>query len=163
MPGICRITLNRRYLPEEDADAVRAEIEAAVAPLLDASPLVGWSIEETGHLPPVTDPDGPDTFRWTAARALATGLPIAAFQRYGSGTSSDFGWVQKAGLKQMLLGGLSRPDRNVHGPDEFTTTEDLAALSRAVEAFLSADFDPEAQFPNAPQEGAHPPTEEITR
>lgn len=163
LPGLCRITLNRRYLPEEDAARVRAEIEETVAAALAGGPLRDWRIEEVGHLPPVTDPDGPETFRWTAARAQAMGLPLSAFRRYGSGTSSDFGWVQKAGQRRMQLGGLSRPDRNVHGPDEFTTTTDLVALSRAIETFLAADFDPETLHDNAPEAGAHIPTEEHPR
>lgn len=137
IPSTCQITLNRRYIAEEDADAVIAEIRAALAEVLDDSPALGWDMQITGHLPPVSDPDGPATDRWTRARARAFGLPETAFTRYGSGTSSDFGWVQKAGIQHMLLGGLSRPDRNVHAADEFTTVEDLCALSDAIAYFLA--------------------------
>ncbi|RAI01970.1 acetylornithine deacetylase [Acuticoccus sediminis] len=159
IPGLCRITLNRRYLPEEREADVRAEIEATVAAALSHLAPEDWSLEETGHLPPVVDPDGPATRRWTLARAAAWGLPESAFRRYGSGTSSDFGWVQRAGQTHMLLGGLARPDRNVHAADEFTTTDDLADLSRAIENFLRADFDPEpgGDQPSAAQPGSAQP------
>ncbi|MCB1492831.1 MAG: M20 family metallopeptidase [Rhodobiaceae bacterium] len=142
VPGHCRITVNRRYLPEEEPGAVEAEIRAALDAALATTAALGWTLEQVGHLPPVVDPDGPATDRWTAARAAAFGLPLSAFTRYGSGTSSDFGWVQRAGQKHMLLGGLSRPGRNVHAADEHTTAGDLVDLSRAVELFLSAEFDP---------------------
>lgn len=143
LPGSCRLVVNRRYMPEENDAEVRAEIESTVGIALHDTQLTNWRIDEVGHLPPVVDPDGPDTDRWTVARAKAFDLPRSEFTRYGSGTSSDFGWVQRAGIRHMLLGGLSRPDRNVHGPDEFTTTDDLTALAKAVALFLANDFDPD--------------------
>jgi succinyl-diaminopimelate desuccinylase len=50
------------------------------------------------------------------------------------------GWVQQAGIQEILLGGLGRPDNNVHGADEFTTLDDIRALARAILAYLAADF-----------------------
>lgn len=140
LPGRCRIVLNRRYMPEEDVSEVRAELEKTIAAALTGTALVDWNIAEIGHLPPVSDPSGPWTDRWTQARAEATDTPVTAFTTYGSGTSSDFGWVQKAGIRHMLLGGLMRPEANVHGPDEFTTVQDIEALARSVALFLRADF-----------------------
>lgn len=137
IPGSCSMTINRRYIAEENEAEVIAEIRNALANALDSSAALDWDMQITGHLPPVADPDGPATDRWTHARARAFNLPVSAFTRYGSGTSSDFGWVQRAGLRHMLLGGLMRPDRNVHGPDEFTTIQDLCELSDAVAHFLA--------------------------
>ncbi|MXN16510.1 M20/M25/M40 family metallo-hydrolase [Pseudooceanicola sp. GBMRC 2024] len=139
IPGAAVATVNRRYLAEEDAEAVEREIRETIAEALRDTPALGWELIQTGHLPPVSDPDGPATERWTRARAQAFGLPESAFARYGSGTSSDFGWVQKAGLRHMLLGGLARPDRNIHAADEFTTRADLCALSQAIALFLAED------------------------
>lgn len=141
VPGECRIIINRRYLPEEHEDQVLGEINSTLSAALASSELLDWSLNEIGHLPPVRDPSGPGTQRWVAARAEAAGVEMSAFSRYGSSTSSDFGWVQRAGVQHMLLGGLSRPERNVHGPDEHTSTDDLILLSRSIENFLSASFD----------------------
>lgn len=140
LPGKCRIVINRRYLPEEDAAEVRAEIRQTVETAVATTRLRSWHVEEVGHLPPVTDPSGPWTERWTEARARSSDLAIEDFTLYGSGTSSDFGWVQKAGIRHMLLGGLMRPEAGVHGPDEHTTTHDLEALARSIALFLNADF-----------------------
>lgn len=137
IPGVCTFTVNRRYLAEEDESAVLDEIRTTLASALDDGAALSWQMQVTGHLPPVSDPDGPATNRWTDARARAFGLPTTAFTRYGSGTSSDFGWVQRAGLRHMLLGGLMRPDRNVHAADEFTTVQDLCELSDAIVFFLA--------------------------
>lgn len=157
IPGLCKITINRRYGPEENEETVRGDIARIVKGALDGIADEAWKLEEIGHLPPVVDPDGAFTHRWTMARAAAFDVPPGDFRRYGSGTSSDFGWVQRAGVKHILLGGLSRPGRNVHGPDEHTTTGDLNALSKAVELFLSAGFS-EADAPagkNAPIHGGN--------
>lgn len=140
LPALCRIVVNRRYMPEENLPAVSGEIEQAVSAALTDSPLLGWNIEEVGHLPPVTDPDGPLTSRWTDAMAAGFNVPRETYRRYGSTTSSDFGWVQKAGLREIMLGGLSRPGHNVHGPDEFTTEDDLVGLARSVALFFSDGF-----------------------
>ena len=43
-------------------------------------------------------------------------------------------------MREVLLGGLSRPERNGHGPDEHTTVGDIVALARSVLAYLAADF-----------------------
>lgn len=158
IPGRCRITLNRRYLPEETPEEIRAEIEARLVAALQGTKVLSWSVDEVGHLPPVADPDGPATRRWTLARADAFGLPETAFQKYGSGTSSDFGWVQRAGQQHMLLGGLSRPERNVHAADEHTTDSDLIALSRAVENFFDAEF-AQSERPPSPKAGTSPSRE----
>lgn len=140
LPGECRIVINRRYLPEETPEDVRAEIEHTVSAAMTRTRLRSKTIKEVGHLPPVTDPSGPWTDRWTQARAKASGRAVTDFTCYGSGTSSDFGWVQKAGLRHMLLGGLMRPDAGVHGPDEHTTVQDMETLARSVALFLDADF-----------------------
>lgn len=155
LPGQARTTVNRRYIAEEDAETVISEIRETVARAMDGTAALDWDLRVTGHLPPVSDPDGPATRRWTLARARAFGLPESDFLRYGSGTSSDFGWVQKAGLKHMLLGGLARPDRNVHAADEFTTVEDLRGLSDAIAYFLAADSAPDGadQTDSFPTEG----------
>lgn len=140
LPGQCRIVINRRYLPEENAQDVRAEIEQTIAAAMTTTRMRSWHAEQIGHLPPVTDPSGPWTDRWTQARAAAAALPISDFTLYGSGTSSDFGWVQKAGIRHMLLGGLMRPEASVHGPDEHTTVGDMETLAHSVALFLNANF-----------------------
>ena len=50
------------------------------------------------------------------------------------------GWVQQTGVKEILLGGLSRPDRNIHAANEHTTIEDLMGLARSILFYLAKDF-----------------------
>ena len=97
----------------------------------------------TGHLIPTGEPGGPHWPRWQQAVGHGFGYAPQDFQRWGAASCSDFGYVQRAGMQEVLLGGLGRPDRQIHSPGEFTTTADIVSLARAVLAYLSADFVPE--------------------
>ena len=150
LPGRFEVVLNRRYAPEEDAEAVLAELRATIEAAVRASGLIDHRLEVVGHLAPVSDPAGPHWPRWRRALAEGFGWSPDDFSAYGSSTSSDMGWVQHAGIQEILLGGLSRPERNVHGADEHTTDADLKGLARSVLCYLSRDFgtQPDLAAPN---------------
>jgi succinyl-diaminopimelate desuccinylase len=138
LPGLCTIIVNRRFPPEEQFDAVRAELEATVRDAAARTQALAVTTEIVGHLSPVSDPDsGPHWPRWQAALAAGFGYAPADFVRWGSGTSSDMGFVQQAGHREVLLGGLARPETRQHGPDEFTTISDLRALATALLVYLT--------------------------
>ena len=141
LPALFEILVNRRYTPEEDFVQVRAELEATVRDAMAASRALGHETHMVGHLAPVSDPTGPHWPRWQAALARGFGFRREEFRAWGSSTSSDMGFVQQAGIQEILLGGLTRPDNNTHAPDEFTTQEDLIALARSILLYLSRDFD----------------------
>ncbi|WP_282605082.1 M20 family metallopeptidase [Pelagibius sp. Alg239-R121] len=141
LPGQFHLIVNRRYTPEENAEKVEEEIRNTVAQAVAGTRLLGHDITLTGHLAPVSDPTGPHGLRWQQALSEGFGWAMTDFRTYGSSTSSDLGWVQKTGQKEILLGGLSRPDRNVHAADEHTTLSDLMGLARAILFYLSAGFE----------------------
>ncbi|WP_210725973.1 M20 family metallopeptidase [Modicisalibacter radicis] len=142
LPARFDLLVNRRYAPEERFDDVMAELESAIAVGQRRSNAVNVSHEIIGHLAPVSDPGGPHWPRWQAALAHGFGYAADDFRRWGASTSSDMGWVQQAGIQEILLGGLSRPDNATHAPDEFTTLDDLIALAQATLLYLADDFQP---------------------
>lgn len=137
LPAQFTILLNRRYAPEEDFDCVRKEIEETIHEAVKKTSLRHAEVEIIGHLSPVANPFGPHWPRWQAAVGAGFGFAMEEFSTWGSSTSSDMGFVQNAGIQEILLGGLSRPDNNVHAPDEFTTLEDLQSLARALLFYFS--------------------------
>ncbi len=141
LPERLEILVNRRYAPEEDFAAVMAELEATIRSAMAGSRALGVDIGMIGHLAPVSDPTGPHWPRWQAALGQAFGYAPGDFRAWGSSTSSDMGFVQQAGVREILLGGLTRPTNNTHAPDEFTTLPDLVALAQAVLLYLARDFD----------------------
>ncbi|MFV0474108.1 MAG: M20 family metallopeptidase [Pikeienuella sp.] len=141
IPARFDLVIARRYAPEEDFDAARAEIETAIR--ANTPEGVGVTIDLIGHLCPTADADGPHWPRWRAAMGRGFGYAEADFVRYGSASASDFGWVQRAtGRNEAILAGLSGAGRNGHAPEEHTTIADVAALARALLAYLARDFAP---------------------
>jgi succinyl-diaminopimelate desuccinylase len=141
LPAVFEILVNRRYAPEEDFAAVRDALETTIRDAMAPSRALGVETHMVGHLAPVSDPTGPHWPRWQAALARGFGFAPAEFRAWGSSTSSDMGFVQQAGIREILLGGLTRPDNNTHAPDEFTTMADLIALARSILLYLSRDFE----------------------
>lgn len=137
LPGACDILVNRRVMPEETMAAALAELEAAVAEGAAASRALSVTTSLAGRLDPVADPDGRHWPRWQAALGWGFGWQPGEFRRWGAASSSDMGFVQQAGMREVLLGGLVRRDSRGHGPDEFTTMPDIRALARALLAYLA--------------------------
>ena len=140
VPALCEILVSRRYAPEETFEEACAEMEAAIRKAVAGTPLA-VEFHLVGHLSPVDDPGGPHWPRWQKALCAGFGYAPADFRRWGATSSSDFGFVQNAGIREGLLGGLGRPECNIHGPDEHTTLEDIVALAKSVLAYLAADFE----------------------
>lgn len=151
VPALLELTLNRRYTPEEAFETALAEIEDTLRRSIASTP--GLTIETAlvGHLAPTDDPGGPHWPRWQAAVGEGFGYAPEDFRRWGAASCSDFGWVQRAtGRKEVLLGGLGRPSRNIHGPGEHTTLSDIVSLAQAVLKYLAADFRPDINPDLAP-------------
>lgn len=139
LPARCSILVNRRVMPEETMEAARAELEATVAEATRRSTARAVSTALAGWLEPVHAPDQGGAFwpRWQTALSWGFGWPAASFRRWGASSSSDMGFVQQAGINEILLGGLVTPENRAHGADEFTTVQDVSALARALLAFLA--------------------------
>jgi succinyl-diaminopimelate desuccinylase len=137
-PATCRLLLNRSYTAQEEFGAVLEELEAAVRDGCRQASHLNLHTTLSGHCAPVRDPDqGPNWARWTQALSWGFGYPVSKFRRLGSREGSPLGFVQQAGVQEVLLGGLRRPSSSPHGPDEFTTIEDVEALARSVLAYLA--------------------------
>jgi succinyl-diaminopimelate desuccinylase len=136
-PSLFEILVCRRYAPEEDFQAARAKIENAV---FAAAPGTDVDVVLTGHLMPTSDPTGPHWPRWQEALSAGFGYTPDDFAKWGATGSSDFGWVQRTGMQEILLTGLGRPESRIHAPGEFTTRADIVALAKSVLAYLSAEF-----------------------
>ncbi|WP_414643925.1 M20 family metallopeptidase [Bosea sp. (in: a-proteobacteria)] len=144
VPALLELTINRRYAPEERFEEALAEIEAVIRQSVAAVPGLTVETALVGHLMPTADPAGPHWPRWQAAMGQGFGYAPEDFRRWGAASCSDFGWVQRAtGQQEVLLGGLGRPDRNIHSPGEYTTVPDIVSLAQAVLSYLAADFRPD--------------------
>ncbi len=152
VPALLELTINRRYAPEERFEEALAEIEAVIRRSTAAVPGLTVETALVGHLMPTADPAGPHWPRWQAAMGQGFGYAPEDFRKWGAASCSDFGWVQRAtGRQEVLLGGLGRPDRNIHSPGEYTTVSDIVSLAQAVLSYLAADFRPDINPDRSPR------------
>lgn len=133
-----RIGLCRSYGPVQTMATVLAEIEQAVRESLQGIDGIEADIRLIGHAPPLEAADqGPNGARWQRALSWGFAFPLDSFQDWTGAEMSPMGFVQQAGLQEVLLAGLRRPGSHRGGADEFTTVEDVEALARTVLAYLS--------------------------
>ncbi|WEX09675.1 M20/M25/M40 family metallo-hydrolase [Chelativorans sp. AA-79] len=137
VPGHFKLVVNRRYAPEERYEDVRAELETTIARAMAGSRARGVTHRMVGHLSPVVDPTGPHWPAWIEALSHGFGWPVESFSKWGASSSSDMGWVQDAGIHEILLGGLIRPDSAAHAADEHATLGDVRSLARSILFYLA--------------------------
>jgi succinyl-diaminopimelate desuccinylase len=137
VPGRFTLLVNRRYAPEERSEDVLAELEATIRNAMAGSRALSVTQRIVGHLSPVGDPTGPHWPAWIEALSHGFGWSVESFGKWGASSSSDMGWVQNAGIKEILLGGLIRPDSAAHAADEHTTLSDVKALARSILFYLA--------------------------
>ena len=144
LPEKFELLINRRYSPDERFEDVWSELTTCIDDAMQNTVALGVVTQMIGHLAPVSDPTGPHWTRWQAALSQGFGFKESEFRAWGSSTSSDMGWVQQAGIQEILLGGLARPDNRIHAADEYTTMADVIALSQSILTYLADDFQPES-------------------
>ena len=140
VPAECRLTINRRYIDEEQFEDVVSEIRAAVergrarTKLLD----LGWSVRND-YGPVAFDPHTPALERWMRAIKAARGHEQLIFG--GIGGSTDLGFVLdalKPGKPSVLTAGVARvSDIRAHGADEFVYVEDLVSFTKQLVHYLA--------------------------
>jgi acetylornithine deacetylase len=126
------------YHPDEDADAVRAEIERHVAAaaslddwLSDHPPRVEWK----HHWPPsVVEPNHPIVAATSDAHALASGRPATVT---GFAAVDDATFLNQAGIPALSYGPGDL--RVAHAVDEFVEIEELLIATKTY-ALLAAQW-----------------------
>ncbi|MDJ0387134.1 M20/M25/M40 family metallo-hydrolase [Roseomonas sp. E05] len=133
------LVLKRRFTADEGFCAALDELKACVEQAIrEAGCRCTVECRVLRRLDPVADPDqGPNWPSWQRALSWGFGFSAGSFRRCGGPGGTALGFVQQAGIKEILLGGLLRPGQPPHAPDEYTTVEDVEALARSVLAYLA--------------------------
>lgn len=129
-PEECRLVLERRTLPGETAERVRAEVEALVADLPGGPREAEVEVADGLIRPPgETDGDGP----------LARGLRDAAREEgVETPVAGMTAWVEAAFLLQAGIPAVTFGPGSIeeaHGPDESVPVEEIEAATRILESF----------------------------
>ncbi len=137
-PGECVLTVNRRYIPEENADDVIREIEDAIERGRKKSKLIDVKVKAIRDYPPVVfDMESPYMKKLIKARQAVHGYD--GFLSGGIGGSTDMGCVAEA-LKTNKFIGVSptRADNiSAHAANERVEITDLLAMTKELVHYLA--------------------------
>jgi succinyl-diaminopimelate desuccinylase len=128
VPDECLITIDRRLIPEENAEQARNEL----LDTLSSVPEVRWELEHEMLLPPV--PPCEDS--------LVDELVVIIKEVTGQG--GKYGMMGSGGLPQVVAEwggkefglGVIRPECNIHGKEEFVYQKDIEDLAKIIARFL---------------------------
>jgi succinyl-diaminopimelate desuccinylase len=128
VPDECLISIDRRLIPEENAEQARNEL----LDTLSSVPGVTWEIDHEILAPPVIPCEDP----------LVDELESIVKEITGQG--GKYGMMGSGGLPQIVaewgareLGlGVIRPECNIHGKGEFVYQQDIEDLSRIIARFI---------------------------
>ncbi len=123
VPDSCRMVIDRRYLIEEDPDAVKAEIVGILDDLRRERPGFDYELREVlAFLPTMTDADAPVVRAVEAAIETVLGRP--AVQVVSPGTYDQKHIVRVGHLKDCIAYGPGILDL-AHQPDEYVGIDDM--------------------------------------
>ncbi len=129
VPDECLISVDRRFIPEEDQEEVRREMLDA----LHTAQGVRWELVRSfliPNVPPCDDPAVDELARIIGEVTGQTG-------RYGEMGSGDLPYIVSGWGGKTFNLGVIRPECNIHGKDEFAYVKDMEDLARIISRFIT--------------------------
>lgn len=126
----CVVTFDRRFIPEESLDDVRAEMAELVRGVERADPERCLSIEERLIVHPVRAPDGSPVIG-TLRRAIERVRGVEAEEVGSPGTYDHKHFAGIAGVEHCVAYGPG-PLQEAHQPDESCSIDDLVAATQVL-------------------------------
>ncbi|MFH1462696.1 MAG: M20/M25/M40 family metallo-hydrolase [bacterium] len=130
VPDTCRISLDRRLIPEEDLEKAEQELIET----LSLAKGVSWRIRNVLRTPPYAVADLEDPVINRLARIL--GEETGQTGKFGGMGSFDLPGVAAKWRATVFGLGVFRPESNIHGKDEFVFLQDIEDLSEVAARFL---------------------------
>jgi succinyl-diaminopimelate desuccinylase len=127
---VCRTIFDRRFLPEEGFEVVRAEVEALVERARAEIPGLRLTLRDVMVVHPVQTPEGSRLVR-TLERRIAEVVGRPAVQVASPGTYDHKHVDRIAGIKQCVAYGPGVLDV-AHQPDEWCAVEDLINATKVL-------------------------------
>jgi len=128
VPDECVISIDRRLIPEENAEEARNELLDTLASV----PGVTWEIDSEMLAPPVVPCEDPLVDELESIVKDITGHG-GKYGMMGSGGLPQI--VAEWGGKEVGLG-VIRPECNIHGKDEFVYQQDIEDLAKIIARFI---------------------------
>ena len=126
IPDTCELLVDRRFIPEENAETVRREIAEVVRGYSRETGVRITNKPLPGYNPMMTPPDHPlvRVVRKAARRVLGANVPVG-----GSQGSTDMATLSALGIPVAILG-ATRAESNIHGINEHVRIDDLVSITK---------------------------------
>jgi len=140
IPATCTLTIDRRYLPEEDPDVVLSEIRAAVDRGRESSAARDVTVEARLSYPASRYRPSPELLaRLRGALQSALDYQPDDFVTGAHRGSMNMGFLaERFGLDEIVMMGIGHADSNIHGADENARVSDLLAHVKQLIYFLTS-------------------------
>jgi len=130
VPDSFELGIGLRLLPDQNKEAVIAEIKEAITPVCT----LPWSLEELGDNPTMLTPESSNVNRWLCSH-------IGQTESVGVSYGTDGGYLSRGGYECVLYG--AGDIAVAHKPDEFVPIIEMktcvATIDAAVQHFCGVD------------------------
>ncbi|MBD3253841.1 MAG: ArgE/DapE family deacylase [Candidatus Lokiarchaeota archaeon] len=138
VPGICRLTVNRRLIPEEDIEEVKSEIAAAIKKGQERSKALELNTQFVYDYPALRiDPNSSASQKIKKVMSVVQNVSEEDFILIGSSGSTDMGFLSDY---DIIIHGVSNPGSNSHGVNETIKLRDVKTYIKELIAFLCEDI-----------------------
>jgi succinyl-diaminopimelate desuccinylase len=144
VPGVFTLVVNRRFIPEENVEEVKREIQEAVDRGMEHSRALDAEVVFTENYPSYyQSATHPGAVRLREALKLVQGYKDEDFIETGSGGSTDMAFVAKVlGTDQIATVGLGRQrESKAHGANENVQLADAKAHVKELIYYFTAPLD----------------------
>jgi succinyl-diaminopimelate desuccinylase len=142
VPDRCLLTINRRFLPEENYDSVKQEILYAIEKGKEKSKALDVKvIFKYAFVPLKININGPNVQKMKRVIQEVQNITSEEFLIVGSSASLDMGIVsQILNTKDIIIHGVGNPSSNPHGVNESIELKDIKTFIKELIIFLCTDI-----------------------
>lgn len=138
VPDLCTLTVNRRYIPDENIEDVEKEINEAIKRGREKSKAIDVKTTFIWGYPALKiEGESPATNRIKKVMSLVQNIPIEKIQTIGTSGSTDMGYLTDY---DMIMHGNGNPGSNSHGVNETIKLKDVKTFTKEIIVFLCADL-----------------------
>lgn len=138
IPDLCRLTIDRRYMPDERYEDVKQEIQEAIDRGRTKSKALDVRTRYIHAYPPFrNDPNSPGNLRHKKVLSLIQQVSENEINVIGTSGSTDMGTLTGY---DVIIHGLIGPGSNTHGVNEYTKLSDAKMFIKELITFLCADL-----------------------
>ncbi len=142
VPDSCKLTINRRLIPEEKYEDVRQEILDAIDAGKKNSKALDIKVTFVYDYPALrVNPNAPDVKRMKKVISVVQNTPEDKIPTIGMSGSTDMGFIaQILKTNDIIMHGVGNPGSNMHAVNETIKLEDVKTYIKELIVFLCADF-----------------------